>query len=117
MDAEQETSHPNARDGVEPRQRLLKGLVIFLAVLLVVGFAVVVATIVYRIGGADEKTEALRTEADTPMKVDLPEGARIVDILVYRGELALHVTYSDGRQAVLILDSETGGLVPLAEFQ
>lgn len=116
-DAKQNNSQPVTIDGVDPRLRFLKGLVIFLAVLLVVGFAAVVATIVYRIGDRNEKPEASQAEALPPVTVDLPEGARLVNVLNYRGELALQVAFPDGHQAIMMLDTNTGNLAPLAEIR
>lgn len=116
-DTQQENLQAPGAGQPDPRQRLLKWLVIFLAVLLVAGFAVVIATIVYRMGTADEKRAAGPVATETPVSVNLPADAKIVDILIYKGELALHLAYSDGRQAVMILDPETRQLTPVAEFR
>lgn len=116
-DTDQDTLQPASRKISDPRQRLLKGLVIFMGVLLVAGFAVVIATITYRIQSGDEKGQAQPAAQSAPVAVDMPEGAHIEDILQYRGELALLLAFPDGHQAIMILDPESGSLIPLAEFE
>jgi len=99
-----------------PRQvRALKIAVIAMGILLVGGFAVVVAGIVYQASQLGEKT----TEAPAPpvrvlpgvqAEVAMPQGATVTSMALDGDRLALHLTTSTGPE-VVIIDVPTGKVI------
>jgi Flp pilus assembly protein CpaB len=87
--------------------KALRFLVIFMAVLIVIGFSVIVLTIAHRLKHDD---------ADTPLvagtaSIALPPGARVLDMAGAGGRLALRIEAGPGgRQSLMLIDPATGRL-------
>ena len=98
-----------------PRQvRILKIAVIVMGVLLVGGFAVVIAAIVYQASKlGDKETRAPATApVSAPVRAVegafvLPDGGRIVSMDLDGPRLALHVKSPEGSQ-IVVIDIATG---------
>jgi hypothetical protein len=79
--------------------RFLKALVVGLGVLLITGFAALVAVIATR--------AAALSGAEAPVRLSLPPEARIGHIAFTRGRLALHIEGAAG-EAILVVDAASG---------
>ena len=99
-----------------PRQvRILKITVIVMGVLLVGGFAFVMAAIVYQAGKLGDKKAVEEAPASVPAAAEtvaggsfvLPDGAEIVSMDLDGGRLALHVKSAEGSQ-IVVIDTTTG---------
>ena len=104
----------------------LKGLVIFLGVVIVAGIVVLAVTIGQRAtklvaeGSADGKAAAATEAADVPAaapaakvrfgdrEIDLPDGSEVIAMLAEGDRLMLRLRLANGRQRILVLDLETG---------
>lgn len=82
--------------------RFLKALVIGLGVLLVAGFAALIAIIATR-------ATAL-SGAQDPVQLSLPQEARIGHIAFARGRLALHIEGAAGEE-ILLVDADSAKVV------
>ena len=103
----------------------LKGLVIFLGVVIVAGIVVLAVTIGQRAtklvaqgsgdGGSGDGA-AIEVAADTPAakakfgdrEIDLPDGSEVIAMLAEEGRLMLRLRLANGRQRILVLDLATG---------
>ena len=100
--------------------RALKFLVIGMGVAIVVGTAVVVATIVQRVGAGwgDARSTGSTVEATAPGAVshpgfgtrtlDVPRGGRIVDMIAEGDRLFVRLETSAGTPRIVVLDTATG---------
>ena len=93
----------------------LKAVVIVMGILIVVGAAVVVVTIINRLGTPAEETAppasvapAAAPRAFGSRDLDLPAGARIVETVADAGRLYLRVRLAGGEERVLVIDPGTG---------
>jgi len=90
--------------------RALKILVAVMGVMLVVGLAVVVATIIHR--ATQRQATAPAASSAVPgfghATVTLPAGARVVEMRDAGGRLVLRLQRVDGSEALLIIDPATG---------
>jgi hypothetical protein len=92
--------------------RALKILVAVMGVMLVVGLAVVVATIIHRATQRQSATPAASSAAGFGhATVTLPAGARVVEMRDAGGRLVLRLERADGSEALLILDPATGAQI------
>ena len=100
-------------------QRVLLVTVIALGILLVIGFAIVVATIAARVAGGGEEDApapavALLSGGEIP--VALPAGYRVVSVTGEERRLVLHLAGPQGAPGalpdrVIVLDARTGQVV------
>ncbi|MDP7427041.1 MAG: hypothetical protein QGH01_02515 [Alphaproteobacteria bacterium] len=90
--------------------RALKLLVIVMAVMIVVGFAVVIYTIIQRARAslAEEKPVAADTQGFGEVTFRTPPGSRIADTEMHEHRLSLHVEHADKTQSIHIFDLRTG---------
>ena len=100
--------------------RALKFLVIGMGVAIIVGTAVVVATIVQRVGAGweDARSTGSAIEATAPdaashpgfgtRTLDVPRGGRIVDMFAEGGRLFVRLETSEGTPRIVVLDTGTG---------
>lgn len=91
--------------------RFLKGLVIVMGVLLVVGFIVVFATIIYRAVNLPSSPGARAAASwfgDLPVTV--PAGYRVAEMIADGSRLHVRVSGSEGEQ-ILVIDTRSGALV------
>ncbi len=113
--------------------RGLKALVIIMGALIVVGFAVVVVTLVNRSGvnssASRDSAPSPRTQATTPYKtrIPIPAGSRITETSAADGRLIIRLTLGDsaagtagaaGAARILVIDLATGrqiGTIDLPE--
>lgn len=94
--------------------RALKILVIVMGIMLVVGFAALIAAIAGRVSRGGPAIPASPPLATAPL--DLPAGIRIEAIGVGAERLALAVVLSDGTRELIIVDIASGrrlGSIPL----
>jgi hypothetical protein len=103
-----------------PSLRVLKVLVVVMGVMLVVGFAALVAVLAGRLSRGGPAISGSRPIAAAPL--DLPAGARIETIGVGVGaeRLVLAVVLPDGARELVIVDIASGrrlGSIPLRTGQ
>jgi hypothetical protein len=101
--------------------RALKGLVIGMGALIVIGLLVVVVALIERADGFDDGAPA-QSAASPPAQsaassekhafgdvaVTLPPGAKVVATTTDAGRLVVHLRLADGTARVLVLDLATG---------
>ncbi len=80
----------------------VKGIVIGMGVLIVIGFITVAVTLVVRMQGAAAPAEVYRAT------LSLPKGAQIVESSVADGLVLLHLTSAGGGAWLMVLDADTG---------
>jgi len=94
-----------------PRQvRILKIAVIVMGILLVGGFALVLATIVYQasqLGQGSAASPPPAAMAVTQTEFVVPEGATVVSVALDGDRLALHLNSSTGPE-IAVIDLTTG---------
>jgi hypothetical protein len=100
-----------------PRQvRALKVAVVVMGILLVGGFALVLATIVYQAskGGEGATPSTLLTE----MKVDLavPKDASVTSLALDGERLALHLSSAEGAE-IVVVDLTSGKVISRVKLQ
>lgn len=79
-----------------PNIRVLKAVVIGLGVLIVIGVAVIIATVILRLG---------RMSAEPVEKrIELPKGAEIIDMVPAGDRFAFRLRLEDGSQRVIVID-------------
>lgn len=93
--------------------RALKGLVIGMGVLIVIGLVVVVIALIERAGDLDDGAPAQSAaskikHAFGDVAVTLPPGAKVVATTTDAGRLIVHLRLADGTARVLVLDLATG---------
>ncbi|MGH6735950.1 MAG: DUF6476 family protein [Methyloceanibacter sp.] len=97
-----------------PRQvRVLKIAVIVMGVLLVGGFAFVLATIVYqasRVGQNEGAAPAPAAQITSETELAIPQGATVTALDLDGDRLALHLTTSAGPE-IAVIDLKTGKIV------
>lgn len=94
-------------------QRILKGVVVGLGVLILIVLGVIVTTIAGRMDAPDDNVENVNpapTFDAVSGLVTLPEGGEVTHMALDGGLLALHVRGADGRAQVLIVDLATGAV-------
>lgn len=92
-----------------PSEKTLKRIVIILGILLVVGFAVVITTIIYRAANlAIDHNGAINAEG---FSTNIPDGAQIIGGFRKDNTLAVHYKTSNGDEKVIVLDIKTGMLL------
>lgn len=84
---------------VQQDYRFLKAIVAAMGLVLVIGFAVVVATLIKRAG--------TKTAAPRESTVALPAGAQVVDTTIAGGVIVLRVA-NGAQETLIILDGKTG---------
>jgi hypothetical protein len=109
--------HPKA---APPSYSILNFIVIFLGILLVLGFAVVVGTIVYRLANSDEPAAAEISPAVIEgaeaarlleaISLSLPEGSEIIGHDLDGGRLAIRFRGA-GRTEIWIVDLASGEVI------
>jgi hypothetical protein len=93
--------------------RALKILVVVMGVMLVVGFAALVAGIAARVSRSG--SSPLRVFAAQP--IDIPRGARIEAITAGSDRLVLGLELPDGNRQLLIIDLATGARLGTVELR
>jgi hypothetical protein len=89
--------------------RALKVLVVVLGVLLVAGFAVVVVTIMSRIGQRTAPAAtAVRLAPFGNAAVTLPANALVMEVQGAGDRILLRLDLADGNEMLLVLDAATG---------
>lgn len=88
--------------------KALKALVIAMAVIIVLGMAVVIATIVGRVSGLGGEAERIGT-----VHLGLAESCRVADVVEARGKLILRLSgpVKDGCGELIVVDPDTGATV------
>jgi Family of unknown function (DUF6476) len=95
--------------------RALKVLVVVMGVVLVVGFAVVIAVIAGRVsrGGSPASTDRpFATKA-----LDIPRGARIEGMTAAPNRLILQLALPDGERQIVVVDLMTGARLGTIELR
>jgi len=88
--------------------RALKILVAVMGVMLVVGLAVVVATIIHRATQRQTPVVASAATGFGHATVTLPAGARVLEMRDAGGRLVLRLQRADGSETLIFLDPATG---------
>jgi hypothetical protein len=82
--------------------KAVKGLVIGMGVLILVGFVVVAVTLVMRAQGGRE------AKAPFQNMVRLPAGGQIIETRLSDDRILLRVRNADGAEALIVLDADNG---------
>jgi hypothetical protein len=88
--------------------RALKVLVVVLGVLLVAGFAVVVVTIMSRMGQRAAPVAAARLAPFGNTTLTLPADSLIMEVQGAGDRILLRLDLADGTEMLLVLDAATG---------
>jgi len=99
--------------------RALKILVAVMGVMLVVGLAVVVATIIHRATQRQSSSPAAASPAASfgHTAVTLPAGARVLEMREAGGRLVLRLQRTDGSETLLVLDLATGNEIGTVDLK
>ena len=97
---------------VHETMRALKILVVVMGVMLVVGFAALVAGIAARVSRSG--SSPVRVFAARP--IDIPRGARIEAITAASDRLVLGLALPDGNRQLLVIDLTTGARLGTVEL-
>ncbi len=110
------TAFPESEEPVK-NPRFLKGLVIFLGVLLIGGFVVVFSTIIYRaVNLPESKTGYSGAPGFEDMTIAIPVGATITSMELDGARLAVQVR-SDSGEEILIVDTRQGRVLGRIRLQ
>lgn len=96
--------------------RFLKTLVIGLGITILICGAIVIAALVSRSssyvesGTAGLKSGSSFTSFD-PKKIDLPKGARVIELRTDAGRMILRIRQIGGNEQILLLDLATGNQI------
>jgi hypothetical protein len=100
--------------------RGLKGLVIGMGALIVIGLTVVIVTVVKRQGGDDPSTMKSSAGVSVPVehgfgekRVQMPKGAKVVETIIDGNRLVVRLDLNNGGQALLLIDVGTGQRIGL----
>ncbi len=94
-----------------PSEKTLKRIVIILGVLLVVGFAAIVGTIIYRVinpKDAEVPPDVYETVSSSSVSFPTPEGAELIGISHNLAVTIVHIKNKQGVEQKLAYDSRTG---------
>ena len=98
--------------------RALKILVVVMGILLIGGFATLIAVVAQRV--ADRQAAATTPVAAplpfTAVPIELPAGTRLETMAVGADRLVLHIVLPDGNRELLVIDLASGrrlGSIPL----
>ena len=91
---------------MNPKERALRLLVIVLGILLVIGVAVVIITIIYRIVAPDWKASDIRPRIEAA--IEPPVGGELIGMTAAPDRLYLHFELPSGDRIILIVDPDTG---------
>jgi hypothetical protein len=94
--------------------RALKILVVVMGVMLVVGFAALVAVIAGRISRGGPATTVARGFASTP--IEIPRGARIEAMTAGPDRLILALVLPEGGRQLLVIDLASGARLGTIEL-
>lgn len=106
MSVESQPPGRTARRPLTPQERALKGLVIVLGVLLVVGFIVLIITIASRIANRD--WGGAGTPAEISAEITRPAGGALVGMTADGDRLFLRFNLASGEDLIVIVDAATG---------
>jgi hypothetical protein len=87
--------------------RALVAATIFMGILIIIGFAVIIGTILHRVS-APKPVVATAVATPGHAALSLPPGARIAGMTAVGERLVLHVTDADNRESLITLDPATG---------
>jgi hypothetical protein len=100
--------------------RGLKGLVIGMGVLIVVGLTVVIVTVVKRQGSDGASASKSPIGVSVPIehgfgekRIQMPKGAKAVETIIDGNRLAVRLDLDNGGQALLLVDINTGQRIGL----
>ncbi|MGB8840931.1 MAG: hypothetical protein WCC64_07645 [Aliidongia sp.] len=90
--------------------RALVAATIFMGILIIIGVAVIIGTILHRVSAPKP---GVATAVATPghAALALPPGARIAGMTSVGERLVLHVTDADNRESLITLDPVTGAVL------
>jgi len=97
-------------EAVSPRP-VPKGLlatVIVLGVLFIVGFVVVVGTIIYRLTGDNDTIAAAAKPGFGPVQIAVEPGVTVRQIELHERRMAIHVTGGAGGDQIIFIDPKRG---------
>lgn len=95
--------------------RWLKALVIGMAVLIVVGTAVIAVTLARRSAGDGAAADGAATSS-APARLALPAGARVIETALDGDRLALRIALAGGGERIVIIDARTGRRVAAVDL-
>jgi hypothetical protein len=91
--------------------RVLKTLVVVMGIMLIGGFAVLVATVMGRLSRTGSPSRPFTATA-----IDIPREARIETMTAGSDRLVLDLLLPDNRRQLLIIDLRTGARVGIVEL-
>jgi hypothetical protein len=99
----------------ERQLKMLKVAVIIMGIILVLGFATVIARIVYLVNRGGETVTTVSAPAQQAARLALPAGASVRNISLNGHRLSVHYE-GPGGSGIVILDLETGKPVSRIEI-
>jgi hypothetical protein len=109
----------DAARGKDAGMPALKAAVVIMGVMLVVGFAALIAVIAHRLSHPPAPASSVPTasgQSFTATPIELPAGARIEAMSTGSDRVVIDILFPDGARQLLIIDLATGrrlGLIPL----
>jgi hypothetical protein len=88
--------------------RALIALTVFMGILIVVGLAVIIGTILHRVSAPKPALTAVSAAVGGHATLTLPPGAQISAMTAVGERLVLQTTTPDGRASLITLDPVTG---------
>jgi hypothetical protein len=88
--------------------RALIALTVFMGILIVVGLAVIIGTIIHRVSAPKPALSPVSAAGPGPATLTLPPGARISAMTAVGDRLVLQAATPDGRASLITLDPVTG---------
>src|SRR5690349_17585088 len=95
--------------------RALKILVVVMGVMLIVGFAALIAVVVGRVSRGGGTPAGFREFASAP--IDIPRGARIEAMTAGADRLILALLLPDGRRQLVVIDLAKGARLGTIELR
>jgi Family of unknown function (DUF6476) len=96
--------------------RTLIALTVFMGILIVVGLAVVIGTIVHRVAAPKPALSPAGAAAPGHAALALPPGARLGAMTAVGDRLVLQITTEDSRSSLITLDPMTGTVLETIDF-
>lgn len=109
----QDTQQPEPPSGIvlgDRHVRMLRLAVIAMGVVLILGFAAVIARIVYLVGRGSDKAPVAAQALAERATVALPAGASVRNLALSGQRLAIHFDAPSGA-GIVVIDLATGGVV------
>ncbi|HTH97401.1 MAG TPA: hypothetical protein VL574_08290 [Stellaceae bacterium] len=103
--------------GKAVQTKVLKFIVIFLAILILAGFTVIVLTIAHRLKHGDDQGGGGASAKSGVANLELPAQSKVLDMVGAGGNrMAIRIEGPDGNQSILLVDAASGKLIEMTHL-